>query len=87
MWTYGALSQNQQSFATKAKFYEDCGSLAPRDKGQVNQLPKTIEWLLESPQSNPQNMSGDFGARRSRRRPEASRGGAEGFRGLLQPLL
>ena len=26
-------------------------------EGQVNQLPKTIEWLLESPQ----NMSGDFG--------------------------
>jgi len=30
-------------------------------EGQVNQLPKTIEWLLESPQANPQNMSGDFG--------------------------
>ena len=26
-------------------------------EGQVNQLPKTIEWLLESPQ----NMFGDFG--------------------------
>lgn len=30
MWTYGALSQNQQSFATKAKFCADCGSLALR---------------------------------------------------------
>jgi hypothetical protein len=28
LWTYGALSQNQHSFATKAKFYADCGSLA-----------------------------------------------------------
>ena len=30
MRIYGALSQNQQSFVTKAKFYADCGSLAPR---------------------------------------------------------
>jgi hypothetical protein len=58
MWIYGALSQNQQSFATKVKFRPDCGSCAPRVWGQVNQLPKTIEWLLESPQ----NMSGDLGA-------------------------
>ena len=47
--------------------------------GQVNQLPKTIEWPLESPQANPQNMSGDFGARRG---AEAQRPAAEEFRGF-----
>jgi hypothetical protein len=30
MWIYGALSQNQQGFAIKVKFWPDCGSLAPR---------------------------------------------------------
>jgi hypothetical protein len=64
MRIYGALSQNQQGFAIKVKFWPDCGSLAPRVWGQVNRLHKTIELPLESPQSNPGNMSGDFGARR-----------------------
>jgi hypothetical protein len=73
MRIYGALSQNQQSFATKAKFWPDCGSLALRVWGQVNQLHKTIELPLESPQSNSESMSGDFGARR----------GAETARGVL----